>query len=85
MSDKPGVGRIVHFYNAALANERKHSSGVELNGVGAGPYPAMVIQSFDGPYVNLIVHGWGGDWREGSVSEKSETNSSRYWEWPPRT
>jgi hypothetical protein len=81
---KPTVGRIVHFYNTSLAAPVGHShTGINLNGQGAGPYPALVIQDFPGPYVNLLVHAWGGDWREGSVSEKSETNASRYWEWPP--
>ena len=71
MSDKPTIGRIVHFYNHAIPS--------------AGPYPAMVIQTFDGPYVNLLVHAWGGDWREGSVEEKSDSNTnSRCWVWPPR-
>jgi hypothetical protein len=81
---KPSIGRIIHFYNTSLANQGDYN-GVNLNGTGAGPYPAMVIQDFtSGPYVNLIVHAYGGDWREGSVSEKSETNASRYWEWPPK-
>jgi hypothetical protein len=80
---KPTVGRIVHFYHTALAGKAEHKD-IGLNGQGAGPYPAMIIQGFDGPYVNLLVHAWGGDWREGSVSEKNETNTSRYWVWPPR-
>lgn len=81
---KATIGRIVHFYNTSLASQIAHN-GVNLNGQGAGPYPAMVIQEFNGPYINLIVHAYGGDWREGSVSEKSEANgNSRYWVWPPR-
>ena len=85
-AQNPAVGRIVHFYNDSLANQEQFN-GVQLNGVGVGPYPAVVIQTFPGsPYVNLLVHAWGGDWREGSVSEKSEAKlGSRYWEWPPRT
>lgn len=83
-SQKATVGRIVHFYNTALAETREFN-GVNLNGQGAGPYPALVIQDFNsGPYVNLVVHAYGGDWREGSVSEKNDTNTSRYWVWPPR-
>jgi hypothetical protein len=46
---KPTVGRIVHFYK----------SGLNLNGQGDGPYPAIVTQTFPGPYVNLKVLGWG--------------------------
>jgi hypothetical protein len=83
MGTKPTVGRIVHFYDYSLATSRD-KDGIALNGQGAGPYPALVVQTFDGPYVNLLVHAWGGDWREGSVSEKSENNNSRYWVWPPR-
>jgi hypothetical protein len=80
---KATVGRIVHFYNHSLADTHEFN-GNNLNGSGAGPYAAMVIQGFDGPYVNLLVHAYGGQWVEGSVSEKSETNNSRYWEWPPK-
>lgn len=83
------TGRIVHFYDTGLAqliDKASPQTGevIALNGQGAGPYPAIVVQTFDGPYVNLKVMAWGGDWSEGSVSEKSETNTSRYWEWPPR-
>lgn len=79
----PSIGRIVHFYDESL-RATGDKNGVNLNGQGAGPYPAIVIQGFDGPYVNLLVHAYGSDWREGSVGEKSETNNSRYWVWPPR-
>lgn len=82
----PTVGRIVHFYDETLAQQRHHprQGGVDLNGVGAGPYPALVLQVFDdGHSLNLLVHGWGGDWREGSVAS-GHTNSQRYWTWPPR-
>ena len=94
---KPTVGRIVHFYSEATANRNPHSPGYGLNGQGAGPYPAIVMQTFpDGPYVNLKVLGWGENaWDEGSVSEKPAVGPegvqprqqhmhSRYWVWPPR-
>ena len=75
---KPTVGRIVHFYK----------SGLNLNGQGDGPYPAVVTQTFDGPYINLKVLGWGKEaWDEGGVSEKPANvpeGDFRYWEWPPR-
>lgn len=77
MSDRPTVGRIVHFYNEALAPYGK-------NGIGAGPYAAIVTQTFpSGPYINLKVLPYGDAWDEGSVNEKAE-GSTRYWEWPPR-
>lgn len=94
---KATVGRIVHFYSEAIANKNPNSPGYGLNGQGAGPYPAMVMQTFpDGPYANLKVLGWGENaWDEGSVSEKpvvgpegmqagEQHRHSRYWVWPPR-
>lgn len=93
MSDKPTVGRIVHFYDQLLVGvNSKHayndagSQIVSLNGQNAGPYPAMVIQTFQGSeYVNLRVMAYGGEWTEGSVSENGKHDgSARYWEWPPR-
>lgn len=80
------VGRIVHFYDTALANQAERGD-VRLNGRGAGPYPALVLQDWSGPYVNLLVHAWGGDWREGSVAHEDDPQrfgSPRYWVWPPR-
>lgn len=81
---KATVGRIVHFYSDAIAGP----AGYGLNGQGAGPYPAIVQQTFSGPYVNLKVLGWGREaWDEGSVSEgtgNEEAGSRRYWVWPPR-
>jgi hypothetical protein len=82
----PTVGRIVHFYDQTLRGQTHHPNGTNLNGVGVGPYPAMVIQTFGGNYpkVNLLVHGWGGDWREGSVEMLEGIVAGRYWTWPPR-
>lgn len=87
---KATVGRIVHFYDTSLAGVReitRDGKTINLNGQEAGPYPAVVAQTFDtGEYINLKVMAWGGDWAEGSVSEKSgaETGMPRYWVWPPR-
>ena len=82
---KPTVGRIVHFYSESIA---ALNNGGGLNGQGAGPYPAIVLQTFTGPYVNLRVLGWGKDgWDEGSVSElapDAAEKQGRYWVWPPR-
>lgn len=89
--EKPGEGRIVHFYDVMLngksSKEVPGNGGlVGLNGQGSGPYPALVLQNFTGPYVNLLVHAWGGDWREGSVEEfdPAKTTQSRYWKWPTK-
>lgn len=83
---KPTVGRIVHFYDKTLKDAPvSHNNHVNLNGQGVGPYPALVIQDFPGPYVNLYVFAYGGWWSEGSVSEFDEkTNASKYWAWPPK-
>lgn len=80
---KPTIGRIVHFYSEAIG---ALNNGRGLNGQGAGPYPAIVQQTFDGPYVNLKVLGWGKEtWDEGSVAEGVPPGApTRYWVWPPR-
>lgn len=75
MTQKPSVGRIVHFYTEDTS---KH-----FNGQGIGPYPAIVTQCLDGPYVNLKVLHWGGVYDEGSVSHKDDC-LGRYWAWPER-
>lgn len=87
---KPGVGRIVWFYDLGLfSSKHKNLDGngglVDLNGAGKGPYAAQVIQDWPGDYVNLRVQAWGGSWSEGSVEEFDEKkNQQRYWVWPPR-
>ena len=91
---KATVGRIVHFYSDAIANKDPARPGYGLNGQGAGPYVATVMQTFpDGPYANLKVIGWGTEaWDEGSVSEgtmSADTGNhvpagGRFWVWPPR-
>lgn len=75
------VGRIVHFYTK---DTEKHS-----NGQGEGPYPAMVLQTFDeGRLGNLKVWAYSGGFVASSVAEKTEALKSggqNYWEWPPRS
>lgn len=85
---KPTVGRWVHFYDHNLEGKTHARDGrATLNGQDAGPYPALVVQAFDGPYVNLRVFAYGGDWSEGSVAEKGDRSSGgetkRYWVWQP--
>lgn len=72
------VGDIVNFYNKGLLDADRRDD-VALNGQGAGPYPALVIQTFDGPYANLKVFAWGGEWTEGSVSPRGEGSLDRFW------
>jgi hypothetical protein len=91
---KATVGRIVHFYSDAIANKNPANPGYGLNGQGAGPYVATVIQAFPGgEYVNLKVIGYGVEaWDEGSVSEGVMAEGTgnhvgehaRFWVWPPR-
>lgn len=74
----PTVGRIVHFYTR---NKSQH-----FNGGGEGPYAAMVVQTWGGPFVNLKVFpSMGAPYDQGSVKEKgAEENQTMWWEWPPR-
>ncbi len=81
--ERPTVGRIVHFYTTAESRQ--------YNGVGAGPYAAIVTQVFDGsPYINLQVFApFSGGADEGSVLHQDEASAlgalGRYWVYPPRT
>jgi len=77
---KPTIGRIVHFFDAALRADAN-------NHVGPGPYAAVVTQVFDGACVNLkVIVPFGDDRHEGSVPEKKAGDySARYWTWPPLT
>lgn len=84
MSATPTVGRIVHFHSDAVANRDQRQPGYGYNGMGAGPYPAIVTQVFDA-YVNLkVLPPFSPPFDEGSVSEGADKCPGRYWEWPPR-
>lgn len=92
-TQKLTVGRIVHFYNEVLVGRETkgatYGQDIALNGQGAGPYAAVVVQTFENKdghvtHANLSILAYGGSWTEGSVSEKSENCSARYWEYPPR-
>lgn len=85
----PSVGRIVHFYSQAVANRDSRQPGYGFNGVGVGPYPALVTQVFkDGDrvtYINLKVFPpFAPPFDEGSVSEGEANCPGRYWDWPTR-
>jgi hypothetical protein len=75
------VGRIVHFFTT---DKTKHS-----NGQGEGPYPAMVLQTFDeGRMGNLKVWTYDGGFVASSVSEKEaaeKAGHTQWYVWPPRT
>lgn len=70
------VGHIVHFYNFNLSSDAN-------NGIGVGPYAAIVTQAFNGGYLNLKILPYGNPWDEGSVQKKGEGPMTRYWDWPP--
>lgn len=90
MPNRTSVGRIVHFYSDAVANRDPACPTYGFNGQGAGPYAALVIQAFDGPYANLKVMPYGEPFDEGSVSHFDDAHKdadghvSRYWIEPPR-
>lgn len=74
----------VDFYDDGLAGKDYRASGelqaVWLNGQGAGPHPALVVQAVaDTPYKNLRVFAAGGHWFEGSVAEKTDDGARRYY------
>lgn len=86
----PTVGRIVHFYSDAVASRDQRQPGYGFNGMGAGPYPAIVTQVFKNDagevtYCNMkVLPPFAPPFDEGSVSEGAEKCPGRYWEWPPR-
>ena len=76
---KPSVGRIVHYFTE---DPREH-----VNGVGAGPYAAIVTQVFpESDFVNLTVLApFQPQQCVGSVREKSLAGvATSWWEWPAR-
>jgi len=78
---KPTVGRIVHYYTT--------SEGLHYNGVGEGPYAALITQVFgeaDDSYANLRVFPpFAESFDSGSVRHKDfDGDTGRYWVWPPR-
>lgn len=89
---KPTIGRFVHFYSQTVADRNPNQPGYGYNGLGRGPYPALVTQLFtDGDgnitYCNLKVFPpFAPPFDEGSVAEKDSTyyQPGRFWEWPPR-
>lgn len=94
MSKTPFVGAIVHFYNENIGTPAG-SAPPGYNGVGAGPYSAVVTQVFkdqDGRviYSNMkVLPPFGKTFDEGSVSEflgaPGVDSPPRYWVWPPET
>jgi len=78
---KPSVGRIVHFFT--------RNPDHQFNGAGEGPYPAVVAQVWDGPYVNLkVLPSMGAPYDVGSVlpghAVDKTAEFARWWEWPPK-
>lgn len=79
----PSVGRTVHYY----------SSSWDYNGVGAGPYAAIITQVFENPadpasaYCNLTVFlPSGAPLNVGSVPQQGTMHDfgAQHWCQPPR-
>jgi hypothetical protein len=87
---QPSVGRVVHFFSEAVAARNPGQPSYGFNGVGAGPYPALVTQVFKDAkgavtYLNLKVFPpFAPPFDEGSVSEGAEACPGRYWTWPAK-
>lgn len=83
----PSVGRIVHFYSQEYV---ERTGGEGYNGMGAGPYTALVTQvhkdgNGDVTYVNLAVQPpFANAIHEGSVAHTSyrHADARRWWAWP---
>lgn len=72
---KPTVGRIVHFYTKDV--------GFWGNGVGEGPYAAIVTRVWSDNCVNLTVFpDCGNPYTLSSVTNK--VDDWNWWAWPPR-
>ncbi len=89
MLKKASIGQIVHFYSQTVADRSPSQPGNGFNGIGAGPYTAIVTQTFeDGDgvtYCNLKVFPpFSPPFDEGSVAERDSKHfqPGRYWEWP---
>jgi len=77
---KPTVGRIVHYYE---------ENGKSHNGVGDGPYAAIITQVFgdsEGAFCNLkVLPPFVEAFDSGSVRNKDHRETdNRYWVWPSR-
>lgn len=80
---RPQVGDTIHFYTTDPVRA--------ANGQKQGPYAAMVLQAWNGPYVNILVFPpFGETYHEGSVAHRNDAFRSvkgtelpaRWWEWP---
>ena len=73
---EPTVGRIVHYYT---------SMGSQWsNGVGNGPYPAVVTRVWTPTCINLkVLPDCNEPFDATSIGLKNDSLTT-YWEWPPR-
>lgn len=75
---RPAVGRIVHVF--ITDPERQH------NGMGAGPYAAMITQVYTDDCINAVVQPPGVEpWHTASILRGDELSTmSQHWRWPER-
>lgn len=90
MLKKASVGASVLFYSQTIADKNPQHPGYGYNGLGAGPYAAVVTQVFtdtDGnvTYANLKVFPpFAPPFDQGSVAERGHpyAQPGLFWTWP---
>lgn len=80
-TQKPTVGRIVHFFTKNTAHH--------YNGMGEGPYAAMIVQPHGDRCASLQVFPpFAHDYQVGSVPLDDSPDASgdcvNRWRWPDR-
>ena len=74
---KPTVGRVVHFYTSQMLHQS--------NGLGEGPYAAIISQVHSDPCVSLTVFPpFIPPYSASNVMEGTAQDSGNRWCWPPR-
>ena len=89
MSQKPSIGRIVHFtFGKADIDAITNCEGDARQRLGQSPtVPATIVNVWGDDCVNLRVHpdGPGPDlWETSVVRKQGDDDIGPYWDWPTR-